>query len=147
MLVRKVPVPQPHEMQRDYFDPSLSWTSVAYVVVAAILGWFAKSGYKWTMLWLQRKAPQASIKESLARAQKTEAEARSIDVQANLSAATSVMSMVERMLAAQTIIDKLRDELAQREVELRLNEMQIKRLHGLLDAHGISYSDADRPRN
>jgi hypothetical protein len=43
-------------------------------------------------------------------------------------------------------LEDSRNANSEKEIRLRLHDYQMKRLKGLLDAHGISYSEADKHR-
>jgi hypothetical protein len=91
---------------------------------------------------------------------KTHAEARQINVNTDLSliqSASVAIVKAERMQqerdhwerkASDLVLDleDSRNANSEKEIRLRLHDYQMKRLKGLLDAHGISYSEADKHR-
>ena|SRR5688572_9915371 len=93
MIVSRENVQGRYEMQKDFLDPSLSLPSLLYLVVAGFLGWIGNRAYKWVQLWLNRKKPAAEIDESLARTDKTRAEARRIHAEAD----TELNAIIERL--------------------------------------------------
>ena len=130
-------------MQRLFGDTSLSWPHVVYLALAGILGYFAKAGYRWVRLWLERDKPKAEVHES-------EARATEIIVRSHSTAGDAVIRFMDRLDEAQLKIDALReerDEYKQRvdlqEIELKLRDEQIKKLKGIMDIKGIHLSDFD----
>jgi hypothetical protein len=120
-----------------------------------ILGLLLASSLGWVGGWLTRR------KREPIEIAKLNAETRQITVNTDVSliqAATQAIAGAERLKserdhwerkATDTMLD-LEDERrlnAQQATRLTLHEHQMKRLKGLLDAHGISYSEADRLRS
>lgn len=133
-------------MQTDPLPIPHSLLQVLSLVLASSLGWLGG--------WISRR------KREPVEIAKIHAETRQITIGTDVSliqAATSAISKAERLQdekdhwerkATDTMLD-LEDERrlnAQQATRLTLHEHQMKRLKGLLDAHGISYSEVDKPR-
>ena len=133
-------------MQPDISSIPQNLAQVFWLVLASSLGWLGG--------WLTRR------KREPHEIAKLSAETRQITVNTDVSliqAATSALTKAERLQderdhwerkATDTMLD-LEDERrlnAQQAARLLLHEHQMKRLKGLLDAHDISYSEADKPR-
>lgn len=133
-------------MQPDISSIPQSLAQVLWLVLASSLGWLGG--------WLTRR------KREPHEIAKLTAETRQISVNTDVTliqAATSALSKAERLQderdhwerkATDVMLD-LEDQRrlnSQQSTRLMLHEHQMKRLKGLLDAHGISYSEADKPR-
>lgn len=127
-------------------DFSPSRTGLVYFALAGFLGYLARVGHKWVLLWLERKKPGAEVHESQART--TE-----IVVRSNSSAGDAVIRFMDRIEAAQVKIDALMEErdtykqLASKQlIEIEFMDMEMKKLQGIMAAKGIKLSDFDRPK-
>ncbi len=121
-------------------------TQLFWLLLASFLGWIGG--------WLSRRKREPV---EIARVQ---AETRQINVSTDVSliqAATVALAKAERLQderdhwerrATDLMLDleDSRNANGEKEIRLRLHEYQTKRLKGLLDVHGISYSEVDRPR-
>jgi TolA-binding protein len=113
---------------------SPSWLHTALTSLVSLI---AGGGiFKLWNTWLNRRKPAVETAE--------------IAVRTTDAASMSVMRMMDRLERSQKDIDRLRGErntwqqkAEQHEIELRLNEAQIKKMKGLLDVHGIKYSEFD----
>ena len=126
-----------------------NWTQWFWLIVASSLGYAASLLKEWIT---RRRTPAEDFK--------TEAEARQIEVSTNVDlvkAATQAIVKVERLQSEREhwerkacdemiITAQLKIDLAQAETRSTLQLSQIKKLKGLLDAHGISFSEADKPK-
>jgi hypothetical protein len=124
-----------------------SLLQVLWLVLASSLGWIGG--------WLTRRRREP------AEIAKLNAETRQVSVSTDVSliqAATQAIAGAERLRSqcehwerkATDVMLDLEDERrlsAQQATRLTLHEYQMKRLKGLLDAHGISYSEIDKPRS
>lgn len=128
-----------------------SLAQVLYFLLASFIGWTGAELRGWIA---RRKREPVEIA-------KIHAETRQITVNTDVSliqAATTAIAKAERLQderdhwerkATDLMLD-LEDERnrnAQQITRLTLHEHQMKRLKGLLDAHEISYSEADKPRS
>lgn len=94
--------------------------------------------------YLKRKKPPlvlAEIHESEARSAKSYAEARSIDVQANIQAGDAVLRMVQQLTFAQIANDKLHEENDRLENENTAYEAQMRRARALMKLHNIRFDE------
>lgn len=130
-------------MQRSFGDPSLSWSGFVYLALAGFLGYLARAGHKWVLLWLERKKPIAEVHESQART--TE-----ITVRSHSTAGDAVIRFMDRLDEAQQKIDTLRDErdlykqeTEKQRIEIEFADKQLKRIMGILEIKGIKLSDYD----
>jgi hypothetical protein len=110
MTVSRENVQGRYEMQKDFLDPSLSWPSLVYLVLAGFLGWIGNRAYKWVLLWLNRKKPAAEVDESQARTVKTFAEARRINAEADTELNAIIQRLHLRIDQMQVGIDEIRVE-------------------------------------
>jgi hypothetical protein len=140
-------------MQPQFFDPSLSFPSLVYLVVAGFLGWVGNRAYKWVLLWLNRKKPAAELNESEARTAKTFAEARKIHTEADNELNAIIERLHLRIDQMQLGIDEIREErdtfqrMADKQrIELTFYEAQMKRMKGAADAKGLKLSEFDEPK-
>lgn len=90
-------------------------------------------------LWQNRRKPQVEISAITIKSQATAGDSlgRMID-RLDRSVAQNERLRSER--------DDLQEKCDKRDMELEFNERQMKRLKGLLDMHGIKYSEMDEPR-
>lgn len=139
-------------MQRS-FDPSLSWPHVLYVAVAAFLGYFFRKGQGWILLWLNRKRPAADLELSEAQADKTRAEARKINAEADVEFSSIVERLhirIDQMQEAAAKVRAERDEFKMRsdlqKIELDLRDREIKKYLAILELNNIKPSDYDKPK-
>jgi uncharacterized coiled-coil DUF342 family protein len=123
-------------------QPSLSWTQIAFGIVASFIG--GGGAYKLFNIWLNRKKPAAEITETEARADKTRAEARKIGAEADVQFNTIIERLHARIDQMQSGVDEIRAERNEykmrcdlQQIELKLRDSDIKKLKGLLDANGI----------
>lgn len=115
-----------------------------YQVLGAIAAFLGGGGlYKLITIYLNRKRPQAEVHV-------TEAKATEITIRSHSLAGDAVIRMIERLEEMQQRFDEIRcerDELKMRldtqEIDLRLTEMQKKKMKALLDYHEIKYSEFD----
>lgn len=97
-------------------------------------------------LWQNRKKPAVEV-------QKVEAEATEIIIRSKSIAGDSLdrmMARLDRSVAQNENLRSQRDDLQEKcdkqEMELEFNERQMKKIKGLLDAHGIKFSEMDEPK-
>lgn len=133
-------------------SPTYPWTQPLALVLAGIVGWLARTVYRYVLLYLGRHKPQAETDEITARTQKTLAEARQIHVRSDTEVSNVVLEVTSRIMEIQEeniIIRKQRDQLEQtvalQNIELKSYESQIRRMEGFIKMKGLSYSDADKP--
>lgn len=81
----------------------------------------------------------AEIHESEARTAKGYAEARSIDVHANIQAGDAVLRMVQQLTFAQIANDKLHEENERLENENMAYEQQMRRARALMELNNIRF--------
>lgn len=136
------------------FDPSLSWPHLLYLAVAGILGYFARKGHGWLILWLNRKKPAAEIELSEAQADKTRAEARKLNAEADGEFSAIVERLHLRIDQMQEAAAKVRVERDEFKLRLDLQTIEltnagndIKKLKAILDLRGIKISDFDEPKH
>jgi hypothetical protein len=127
---------------------SPTWTQLAFYILASFIG--GGGAYKLFNVWLNRNKPKAEVHESIARAGKTKAEARKIDVESEAQSASTVARITLRLERMQIRTDEIlqeRDEYKRRvdlqEIELAMRDSDIKKLKGILDSRGIKISDYD----
>lgn len=132
-------------------SPTYPWTHPLALVLAGIVGWLARTVYRYVLLYLGRHKPQAETAEITARTQKTLAEARQIHVRSDTEVSNVVLEVTSRIMEIQEeniIIRKQRDQLEQtvalQNIELKSYESQIRRMEGFIKMKGLSYSDADK---
>lgn len=137
-------------MQRGFFDPSLSFPNLVYVVVAGFLGWIGNRAYKWVLLWLNRKKPIAELHESQARTVKTFAEARRINAEADTELNAIIERLHLRIDQMQEGIDQIRADrddwkkkAEQAESQRGIDEHYIKRLSAANEL-GITLEQLDK---
>ena len=123
-----------NEMQRFLSETLPSATNLIY---AGVAGFLALIG-KWLVKTLYQMAVQ-KMPESTARAKKTEAEAQQITVKASIDAATAINQVITQMLDTQRALDALRAEVAIKDAEIEIYDVQNRALRALLDLHGIPY--------
>lgn len=135
------------------FDSSLSWPYILYLAVAGFLGYFFRQGYRWIVLWLNRKRPAAELHLSEAQADKTRAEARKINVEADKEFSTMVERLharIDQMQESTAKVRAERDDLKMRNdlqiMELRRRDADIRKYLAMLEVNGIKPSDYDKPR-
>lgn len=133
-------------MQPDSLPIPHTLVQVLSLVLASSLGWLGG--------WISRR------KREPHEIAKISAETRQITVNTDVSliqAATNAISKAERLQderdhwerkATDLMLDleDSRNANSEKDIQLRLHEYQMKRLKGLLDAHGLSYAELDRPR-
>lgn len=117
-----------------------------YILLASSLGWAGG--------WLTRR------KREPVEIAKISAETRQININTDVSliqAATIAITKAERLQgerdhwerkATDLMLDleDSRNANSEKEIRLKLHEYQMKRMKGLLDAHGINYAEIDKPR-
>jgi hypothetical protein len=123
-----------------------TWTELLRIGFASIVA----SGFWGTLLLLalksvlKRKRPPmvlAEIHESEARTAKGYAEARSIDVQANIQAGDAVLRMVQQLTFAQIANNKLHEDNERLESENVAYEHQMRKAMALMKLHNISFDE------
>lgn len=129
-------------------ESSLTWTQRIFVLIATFLvGGGAVRAYN---SWLNRKKPQADVSLSEAQTDKTRAEARKIRVQADTEFSATFERLHTRIYEMQDDASKCHAErdgykmrMEMQAIELRLRDDQVRKLKGILDGHGIKYSEGD----
>lgn len=130
---------------------SLPWAQLVFYILASFIG--GGTTYKLYNVWLNRKKPAAEIHATEAQAEKTRAEGRKINADADVQFSDIIERLHARIDQMQEGVDeirgerdgyKLRYELQQ--IELNLRDGQIKRMKGIMDAKGIKMSDFDEPK-
>jgi len=139
-----------YEMQGSLDNASPNWIQIAFGLLAAFVG--GGGAFKLLTLWLSRKKLPAEIHESLARTDKTRAEARKINAQATSELDEIIERLHIRVDEMQLKVDEVRDDRDQyklrcelQQIELKMRDDDIKKLKGILDAKGIKPSDFDEP--
>lgn len=111
------------------------------------LAWCGAGGVivKLITLWQNRQKPIVEVK-------KTEAETTEITIRSHATAGDSLTRMMDRLekaVASNENLRSQRDDLQEkcdkRDMELEFNERQMRKLKGLLDIHGIKFSEMDEP--
>lgn len=132
-------------MQIDHLIPQnpAQWFGLGLAtILAAFSGWF-----------MRRKREPVELA-------RISAETRQITVNTDVSliqAATTAIAKAERLQSERDHWERKATDLmldledsrganSEKDIRLKLHEYQAKRMKGLLDAHGISYSEVDRPR-
>lgn len=122
---------------------SQTWANIFYLAVAGVLGYLARSGYKWVTLWLNRRKPAAEVHETAARTAE-------ILVRSSSTAGDAVIRFMDRIEAAQVKIDGLIEErdvlertVGKQRVEIEFMDREMKKLDGILKANNIKLSDYD----
>jgi hypothetical protein len=138
-------------MQGSMDQTSPNWIQIAFGLLAAFLG--GGGAFKLLTFWLQRKKLPTEIHESIARTVKTTAEARRINVGADVELNAIIERLHSRIDQMQLGIDAIRgerDELSRhsdkQEMELESYERQMRRMKAIMDLKGIRISDFDEPR-
>lgn len=93
---------------------------------------------------IKRKRPviiAAEIHESEARTRKISAEARSIELKANISAGDTVLRMIQRLEFAQIANAKLHEDNERLLNENERYETQMRRAKALLKLHNIRFDE------
>jgi|ERR687895_564614 hypothetical protein len=142
------------------FDPSLSWPHVLYLAGATILGYFVRKGQGWVVLWLNRNKPAAEIHLNEAQADKTRAEARKLNAEADVEFSAIVERLHARIdqmqeaharaqqataeIRAERDEYKLRNDL--QAIELKQRDADIKKYLAMLEINHIKPSDYDKPK-
>ncbi len=123
-----------------------TWDSLAWLLVATFVGGGGITGVAIRLysLYLNRKKPIAEIR-------KTEAEAESLDVQADVARFDLVARMMGRLDEAHDSIEKMRKErgglrevIDKQRTELELADYQLGRMSAFIKYHGLHYADADK---
>lgn len=136
-------------------SPTFPWTHPLALVLAALLGMVFRQLYGWALLFLGRHKPRAETHEISARATKTLAEARQIQVRSDTEVSNIVLEVTARIMEMQEkqsikleVVtlerDQLRHEKSMMEMELKSYELQIRKMEGFIKMKGLSYSDADK---
>lgn len=120
------------------------WLQLTLGIVAALLGGVGIDRVYST--WLNRRKPASEI-------HLTEETATEVRVRSSSAAGDAVMRMMDRLDAAQTTIDKLREERDDWQQKYELGEIenrsllqQMERANAYLKANGLHLSDLDKPR-
>lgn len=136
---------------QDNVHPSLSWMQIAFGIIASFIG--GGGAYKLFNIWLNRKKPASEIVVNEAQAVKTRAEARKIGADADVQFNQIIENLHKRIENMQMSVEKIRSERDQyklrcdlQEIELFMSANDIKRMKGILDAHGIKLSKFDEPK-
>lgn len=124
-------------MQPDVINSSPSWISLVYSAIAGGLGVGVIVKLIDSYVFRRNRA---------ANAEKTAAEARRINLQTDIEVSQSVVRTTVKITQMQDTINQLQLKLGQREIELEMAQRDIKKLKGLLDVHGISFSEFDGPK-
>lgn len=101
-------------------------------------------------IYLDSKKSAKEVNVSDALAEKTRAEARSLGVKDQLDVGGMMLRMMNELADVQSANQQLRNrifELEQAEIALKITRHYNVRLKGLLDAHGIPFSEAETPQD
>lgn len=138
-------------MQSALEHSSPSWTQIAFYLLASFIG--GGGAFKLLTLWLNRKKVPAEIHETSARTDKTRAEARKINAEADAELNAIIERLHVRIDQMQLGVDEIRSErdefqrrLDLQGIELKMRDEQVKRLMGVISARGIHLSDYDTPK-
>lgn len=135
-------------MQTPLDQTSPSWLYLALTSLVSIIAGGGAAHYFNT--WLNRRKPAAEVHRSYE-------EAAEITIRGRAAAAESISRLMDRLERAQNDIDRLRTDRddwkgkarllefdnEQMKTEQSLDKTQIKKLKGLLDVHGIKFSEFD----
>lgn len=135
-------------MQTGMDHASPNWLQIAFGLLAAFIG--GGGTFKLLTFWLNRKKLPAEIHESLARTDKTRAEARKIHAEADVELNAIIERLHLRIDQMQAGIDELRierNEWKERaesaETQQKIDEHFIKRL-GAANELGVTLADLDK---
>lgn len=125
--------------------PPHSWPELLYFLTGTLVGLIpsAVTAYR---NWRKSGKEEAQIE---AQTHQTQEETRSLRLRDDLAAVENIGKMMGTLMETGDKLSELQDrifELEQDRIELGMARMDIKQLKGLLDAHGISYSEKDVPR-
>lgn len=121
-------------MQAELINSSPSWIVLALTSLAGILG--GGTIVRLLDTYLSRR-------NLAANAEKTAAEARQINLKTDIEVSQSVIRTTIKITQMQETINELGLRLGQREIELLMAQRDMKKLKGLLDAHGISFAEVE----
>lgn len=136
-------------------SPANPWTHPLALALATILGFLGRTLYHYIKLFLERGQRKADTHEISARATKTLAEARQIQVRSDtevsnivLEVTARIMEMQEKQAIKLEVVtlerDDLRHKVSLMEVELKSYEAQIRKMEGFIKMKELNYSDADK---
>lgn len=134
--------------------PSSLWTHPLALIVATCLGFVLRHSYKWVVLFLGWKKPQAETDEITARTAKTYAEARQIHVRSDTEVSNVVLEVTARIMEIQERLEsvtsernELRGKLSLSDIEMANYELQLREMKTFIDSmgnrYGFKYSDKD----
>lgn len=127
--MQQPPIPIPH-----------TFTDFLWLLLASFF--VTGGGAAWWAAWKNRKRPSAEIHETEARTAKQLAEARSLDLQSNITAGDAVLRMVQQLTFDQIAIEKLNAENERLANENERYETQMRRAKALLKLHKINWDDS-----
>lgn len=124
-------------------QPPQTFTGAVWFVVATFVASLVGGGtiVGIIRLILTRKKPAAEIHETEARAAKTLAESRSIELQTNISAGDAVLRMVQQLIFTQAANEELQRENDRLENENKVYEKQIRWAKATFKVKGIVWDD------
>lgn len=138
-------------MQTGMDHASPTWLQIAFGLVAAFIG--GGGTFKLLTFWLNRKKLPAEIHESLARTDKTRAEARKIHAEADVELNAIIERLHLRIDQMQAGIDEIRSErddwkerAESAESQIKVDEHFIKRLSAANEL-GVKLADLDEPKS
>lgn len=102
----------------------------------------------WISLYRNWKKSRIEEAETKARIDNTQESTTSIRIRDSLAAGEGVGKMLTSLIETGETLSELQKkifDLEQDRIELRLAQMDVKQLKGLLDAHSIPYSMKDSP--
>lgn len=118
--------------------------------VLAFLSGLAIAIPSWVSIYRNYKKARIEDEEAKARTELALKSAESIQVRDSLATGESVGKMLTSLMQVGERFGEVQERIFQAELdklELKMARQDIKQLKGLLDAHGISYSEKDRARS
>jgi len=128
-----------HEMQSPSFPLPHSLSDFVWLILA---GFFVTGGgAAWYSAWKNRNKPDADIHESQARTALTFAQARSKDLEANISAGDALIRMIGQVTLAQMAKERADAEVERLANENAAYEKQIRWAKATFKVKGIPWED------
>lgn len=127
----------------------MEWTSPTLREVLAFITGLIPAIPSWVIVYRQWKRTGIEDRKLEAEIDLTEESVVSVRRRDDLATAEGVGKMLASMIETGENLSQLQRrlfDLEQDQIELQLARQDIKQLKGLLDAHGISYSEKDQAR-
>jgi hypothetical protein len=116
-----------------------------YVLIGTLLGLIPQ----FITAYRNWKKSDKEEDEAQARAELARVSAQSLEVRDRIATGEGVSKMLSTMIEANDTIRELQVkvfDLEQRALELKMARYEIRKMKGLLDAHSIPYSEADKSK-